>query len=285
MSSTIPGIRYSRAARGLEAGGYYGAAKLLQALAYAEEVKAINEAAMPRGEALTAELRMILAELQATGANPAVIAALEGGLQMVLADSTIPYHIILAVSVSRTSGEVFIGEPPEFSENHDHRLGLRAFSPVWYFDALSPAECLAALSDNPAMIEAQFSGLSTEQCAIPSAPGEWSMRELVWHLFQAQQLLAERIERLLTEDNPSLEPRAVWTIQAGAALSISEIWEQYRASRSEVLERLHGIPSEDWWRQGWHLEFGPQTVLSQATYFARHEVSHMPQFADIRHHL
>jgi len=275
-------IDYLRTASGMEAGGYYGVGKLLRALAYAEEVQAIKSAGIPRGNDLLAILQQIIDSLRADGTDAAIITALEQALQVVKSDSTVPYDVIPAVQVSRTSGEIFLGDPPEYSANHDYHLGLRTFLPVWYFEAMSPAACMQALQGNITAIEAQFNDLSAEQCMIAPAPGEWNMHQLLWHLVQAQELLAVRVQKILTETDASLDAAAVWTNQDAGALSMSGMWERYRASREELIEQLTAISADDWWRTAWHSEFGPQTLLSQCVYFARHEISHMPQFGEIR---
>ena len=53
-------VQLIQAARGLEAGGYYGLAKLLWALAYSAEIKASNSAGIPRGAALDAMIVEIM---------------------------------------------------------------------------------------------------------------------------------------------------------------------------------------------------------------------------------
>ena len=57
-------IKLIQAARGLEAGGYYGLAKLMWALAYAAEIKTSNAAGIPRGAQLDATLADILESLK-----------------------------------------------------------------------------------------------------------------------------------------------------------------------------------------------------------------------------
>lgn len=271
-----------RAARGLEAGGYNGVAKLVWAMAYSAEIEATNTAGIPRGEALEAVLAHILDELKSDGANSALIHAFEKGCQGVREDRTVPFTDIPEVHVSRTTGEIYLGKPPEVSAENDHRLALREFKPVWYLDALSPAEVLAALEQNPAVIQSQLAGLTGEQYSVSPAPGEWTMHQLLSHILMAQELLSERIDLILTHDNPNLKSRAVWAQRDRDTQSAGELLENYLDSRQRVIERLKGLAAADWWRAGWHDEFGAQTVLSQATYFARHEVSHLPQFAEIR---
>lgn len=276
-------IKLIQAARGLEAGGYYGLAKLMWGLAYAAEVKTSNAAGIPRGAQLDATIADIMESLKGDDIDPAITDALAKGWQAVREDRTVPYTDIPDVFVSRTEGEIFIGEPPELTANNDHKLALKAFKGIWYFDALSPAEVLAALETNPNVIQAQINQLPVEQLLIAPAHSEWNMHQLLAHILMAQELLTERIDLILTQDNPNLASRAVWAQKDQEALSTGDVLERYLDLRQKTIERLKALPAGDWWRTGWHDEFGAQTVLSQATYFARHEMSHMPQFAQIAH--
>ena len=274
-------VQLIQAARGLEAGGYYGLAKLLWALAYSAEIKASNSAGIPRSAALDSTLLDIINTLKAEGTDSAIISALEKGLESVRADRTIPYTDIPEVYVSRTRGEIFIGEPPELTTNNDHALALREFKGIWYFESLSPSEVLSVLKANPATIQAQIASLSPDQLLIAPAHSEWNMHQLLWHLMMAQELLSERVDLMLTQDNPNLESKAVWAQKDQQGMSTGDVLEHYLDLRHKLIDRLRALPADDWWRTGWHDEFGKQTVLSQATYFARHEMSHMPQFAQI----
>lgn len=271
-----------RTARGLEAGGYYGLAKLMWALAYSAEVQASNAAGIPRGAELDSMIAGVQQSLQADGASEAILNAIDSGWKAVREDRTTPYTDIPDVFVSRTQGEVFLGEPTELTSSHDHALALRAFKGIWYFDALTPAEVFKALETNPILIQDQIAGLSAEQLLVAPAHSEWNMHQLLAHLLMAQELLSERIDLMLTEDNPNLASRAVWAQTDQKALSTGAVLERYLDLRQQLVERLKALPAADWWRKGWHDEFGAQTVLAQTTYFARHEMSHMPQFGQIR---
>ncbi len=274
-------VQLIQAARGLEAGGYYGLAKLLWALAYSAEINASNAAGIPRGAALDKMLVEIMDTLKADGTDEPIIYALDKGLRAVREDRTIPYVDIPDVYVSRTRGELFLGEPPELTGYNDHTLSLREFKGIWYFEPMSPTEVLKALESNPATIQKQIAALSPEQLLIAPAHSEWNMHQLLWHLMSAQDLLSERVNLMLTQDNPNLASQAVWAQQDQSGMSTGAVLEHYLDSRHKVIDQLRALPSSDWWRSGWHDEFGKQTVLSQATYFARHEMSHMPQFAQI----
>ncbi len=273
-------LNLMRAARGAEAGGFHGLAKLLWALAYRAEVQAAGDD-IPRGAALESALEALQAELTDMGTPPAVLEALIKGRASLHANQPISHADIPDVYVSRNTGDIYLGDPPPLTAMGEHRLGLRQFAPIWYLDPLTPAEAIAALEAGAETVQASLGGLSADQMEISPAAGEWSMRELLNHWLFAQELLAARVDKLLTEDNPTLKGLAVWALPSESA-SVGDILERYRASREILLERLRALPPADWWRSGWHSEFGQQTVLAQVTYFARHEVSHLPQAHSIR---
>ena len=43
------------------------------------------------------------------------------------------------------------------------------------------------------------------------------------------------------------------------------------------IPELETIPLADWWRTGRHEEFGVVSIKQQASYFASHEWTHLPQ--------
>ncbi len=45
----------------------------------------------------------------------------------------------------------------------------------------------------------------------------------------------------------------------------------------EMLAKLESIPFADWCRMGRHEEFGVVSIKQQVSYFAAHELSHLPQ--------
>jgi hypothetical protein len=98
----------------------------------------------------------------------------------------------------------------------------------------------------------------------------------------AQSVFAGRVEKMLAEDNPSLEGIAVWTIEGEESLSARDILTRYRDSRTATVEQLKAMSPGDWWRTARHEEFVQFTILQQASYFAKHERSHLPQMDAIR---
>ncbi len=277
-------IRLVRVARGLEAGGYYNAAKLFWAMAFSEELRASNEQGVPlEVDDLDREMQIAIDMLGAAGAKPELLAALQYGRQAARENRTIPWTEIPPVYVCRTCGEIALGQAPQRCPTCGARaLTFREFPPVYYLEPLSPQQVMAALVSGPDEVEDAVKGLSEEQMTQPPRPGEWAIRGVLWHLLMAQSVFAGRMEKMLAEDNPSLEGIAVWTIEGEESLSARDILTRYRDTRTATVEQLKAMSPGDWWRTARHEEFVQFTILQQASYFAKHERSHLPQMDAIR---
>ena len=123
-------------------------------------------------------------------------------------------------------------------------------------------------------------GLSEEQMDQSPEEGEWSIRNAVSHLRDAQGVMEFRVGLMIDEDNPKLESKAVFEWAASETdrpPTTQEIFQTYQDSRQRVINRLEGLPLKDWWRTGRHEEFGLLTIKQQVSYFASHELTHFPQ--------
>jgi hypothetical protein len=162
---------------------------------------------------------------------------------------------------------------------------FQQFPPVYWLGALDPFQALTYLRQTPEQVAALLEGLSDAEMDRQPADGGWAIRNVIAHLRDAQQLVDYRIQLILAEDNPALEAKAVfeWAAQPGERLTpVPEMFDIYRNSRRNTLTYLDRIPLRDWWRMGRHQEFGVVTILQQASYFALHEVTHLPQLEDLR---
>jgi hypothetical protein len=93
---------------------------------------------------------------------------------------------------------------------------------------------------------------------------------------------------MLEQDNPILESKAVfeWARrEEDRPVSTREVFETYKTSREETIQRLESIALVDWWRTGRHEEFGSLTLGQQVSYFALHEITHLPQIESLRKRL
>jgi len=265
----------------LEMGGYYNGAKLFWGLAFSGEVQLSNEGLHVDRTTLEENIAAQAARLRDRGADSALLQTVEAARRAVQEDGGIPFDQIPQVSVCRTCGELVIGEvPAQCPTCGGFELTFREFPPVHYLEPLSPAEALAKLESAPAAVSRLIDGLTDEEMDQPPAPGEWSIREVLDHLLGAQNLVAFRVGKMLDEDNPSL--KAVTVPHADEVLAPREMFAQFVASRKELVDRLRGIDTLDWWRTGVHEEFSTVTVVQQASYFAKHDHAHLTQIEAIR---
>jgi predicted Zn-ribbon and HTH transcriptional regulator len=276
--------RLAGLARGLEREGVYNGAKLARAALERElllHAQAADVGYAALGDAVAATRADLEEEYPVSfmrSLAAAETAAREG--------TTLSIDEAPPVRTCRVCGELFVGEEPPSAcpvcEAPD--VSLREHLPVWYLEPAEPGMVLAALGAGRIRVEAALAGREDAALARPPAPGEWSVRETLEHLLYAEELLAERLRRLLSEDDPDLAARAVWaetpasdegSVRSGEPASV--LLARYRATRDGSLALLAGIGEAEWARAGRHAEWGPVTVLSQAAYFARHEASHLAQ--------
>lgn len=277
--------RLAAIARGLEREGGYNGAKLLRAALERELVRYADAEAPVGPDALGEAVHGLRGDL--AGACPdAWLAALDAVEAAAREGTTLTLALAPPVRTCRVCGELFIGEdvPPACPACESPALTFREHLPTWYLEPAEPGMILATLATGPGRIAAALAGHDDGALARPPAAGEWSVREALEHLVFAEELLAKRVERLLTEDDPDLVAWAVWSetpasdegsVRTGE--SASALFARYRELRHGTVDRLQDLDDSQWGRAGRHPEWGHVTVLSQAGYFARHEASHLAQ--------
>ena len=140
------------------------------------------------------------------------------------------------------------------------------------------------LRSTPEKAAELFDGIRDSQAHQPPEEGGWSLRQAISHLRDAQGVLAFRVNLILDHENPVLESKAVFewaTIESEHPPVVREIFETYRASRAQTVARLESLPLTDWWRRGRHEEFGELRLYQQVSYFACHELTHLPQLESL----
>jgi hypothetical protein len=277
--------RYAAVARGLEREGAYNAAKLLRAAMKRDLVRYAETEAPSGGPAAATALDALVADPDA-GLPPAYRERLRAMSASVRAGETISLAEAPRARVCRVCGETFLGDdvPGVCPACEAPALSFHEELPVWYLEPADRGAILAALAAGPRHLALALSGRTDGALARPPAPGEWSASQTLEHLLYAEELLALRVDRLLTEDEPDLTAAAVWADtpasdegSADTGEPASMVSARIGELRHATVMRLAGLPESEWGRGGSHPEWGRVTVLSQAAYFARHEASHLAQ--------
>ncbi len=271
----------------LEGHGQINVAKLARAAADALLRRAAYTLDLPADpEALVTSLNQLAAALPAFGVSEDVTQAMARGATAINAGRLPLYDEIPAPFVCRACGEATMTPPSApCPVCGAWPTTFQRFQPVYWLDELRPFDALAQLRATPDAVAHLLSGLTEEQLSRPTADGGWSMRQVVSHLRDAEGVLRFRVQLMAEQDNPVLESQAVFawaTSEENRPPTTDEIFQTYRASREESLGILESLPGGDWQRRGQHTEFGPVTILQQASYFAAHEQTHLASLARLR---
>lgn len=114
---------------------------------------------------------------------------------------------------------------------------------------------------------------------IRPAPGEWSPRDVVHHLADAEMTSAIRLRRLIAEHRPTIvgydqdefARRLYYSRPIKASLAA------FKAARQATGELLDRLTEEQWTREGTHTESGRYTVEDWLKIYAAHAHDHAKQ--------
>jgi uncharacterized damage-inducible protein DinB len=121
-------------------------------------------------------------------------------------------------------------------------------------------------------------GLTPEQERSRVAPGAWCVAELVAHLLDCDLVYAERMKRLIAEENPTLQAfdENAWLERLGSrSMPAGEAVALFAANRRWMTRILRGLPEEDFARSGTHTELGRKTLADVVATMANHVDHHL----------
>jgi hypothetical protein len=137
-----------------------------------------------------------------------------------------------------------------------------------------PVEVLVA---TPSMIQQRTMPLAGDVLDRPPAAGEWSVTELVGHLWDAEIAYAFRARIILTRDRA---PLIGYDQEAWARLArppLAELLAAFTALRTANLALIRGTPAALWDRMGVHEERGPTSFRLHTETIAGHDRAHLLQ--------
>jgi uncharacterized damage-inducible protein DinB len=105
--------------------------------------------------------------------------------------------------------------------------------------------------------------MSPEQLQARPVPGKWSTLEVVCHLSDFEPIMADRMKRVLSHDNPTLLGADEKRFAATLAYHDRDLEEELAVvekTRAQMARILRGQPAAAFQRSGVHSERGPRTV-------------------------
>jgi hypothetical protein len=149
------------------------------------------------------------------------------------------------------------------------------------------AEVLAMLAATPPRIAALTAGLAPAQLQAASAPGEWSVNEVLAHLRACADMWGNCIVEMIAHDRPTLR-----AVNPTTWINKTDYREQafqpslhaFTTQRTDLLAVLEPLAPNGWELAATVTGAGKvleRTVLFYAQWLARHERPHLKQIERI----
>jgi uncharacterized damage-inducible protein DinB len=146
----------------------------------------------------------------------------------------------------------------------------------------------AAFERGPECLREALRGLDAEALRAHPIPGKWSIREIAFHLVDAELVGAERFRRALMEPGSTLRPwdQDAWTrdlrYNERSPEELDEALQLFNELRRSSLRIFRRATPEEWERWVDHAEHGRLTLAKLLDLYARHSESHVEQIRERR---
>ncbi|MBS1854705.1 MAG: DinB family protein [Acidobacteria bacterium] len=147
------------------------------------------------------------------------------------------------------------------------------------------ASLLERFRRGPELLAVVLTGVYGEEEDFVTAPGKWSVRQIIAHLADTELVMGVRIRLVAAQENPPLTPfdQDAWARNLDyARRKPKHSLETLRRLRAENYELIKDLPAEAFERQGMHAERGPLTLQKIVETCANHVESHARQMQEIR---
>jgi len=128
-------------------------------------------------------------------------------------------------------------------------------------------------------------GMTEAQLDARPGPGEWTPREIVYHLADSEMTSALRLRRLLAEENPEIagydEEAFARRLHYGDR-PIGPSLDALRAARATTASILDCMTEDEWAREGTHSESGRYTAEGWLEIYVAHARDHAAQIRRAR---
>jgi hypothetical protein len=134
----------------------------------------------------------------------------------------------------------------------------------------------------PKRLRKRASGMTAEQLRARPVAGRWSTLEVVCHVVDSDLIYAERMKRVIAEDNPTLvnAEEGLWVERLAChERDVEEELALLDLTRSQMARILRRTPPEAYGRKGTHTTAGPRTLLELLQSVTRH-IDHHLTFID-----
>jgi hypothetical protein len=147
------------------------------------------------------------------------------------------------------------------------------------------AETLERFRRGPELLAVVLTGVYGDETDFTTAPGKWSIRQIIAHLADSELVGAQRFRQVIAEENPKLGAfdQDAWARNLDyARKQPKQSLDSFRRVRAENYELLKSLPESAFERTGTHAERGPLSLRQLLDIHADHAESHARQMQAIR---
>lgn len=140
-------------------------------------------------------------------------------------------------------------------------------------DDAPAAELIARYARGPALMRDAVAGLTSEQLLAYPVAGKMSAQEVVCHVADCEQFLADRMKRTVAMDRPLLAGVDGWTYIEALSYADRQLeldLALVEATRAQMAADLERLGEDAWSRLAVHTETGLVTLRQQLLHAIRH---------------
>lgn len=147
-------------------------------------------------------------------------------------------------------------------------------------------ELLKHYEQGPDLLKASVCNLGDDQWDLKPVPGKWSIRQVVCHIADFEPVYADRMKRVLVEENPTLFGGDPDIFAAGLHYEKRDVQTELElicVVRRQMACILRNTDVEDFQRTGVHSEAGPltmETLLERITGHIPHHIRFIDEKRD-----
>ena len=145
-------------------------------------------------------------------------------------------------------------------------------------------ELIERYRDGARAVEEALEDLREDELDRRPSPEDWTVREIVHHLGDAEMRSAVRLRQLLAEDAALIQgyDEAEYTRRLHYDRPLGASLDAMRAARRTSLELLETLTPAEWTRAGTHSESGAYAVDDWLRIYAAHPHEHAAQIRRVR---
>jgi uncharacterized damage-inducible protein DinB len=137
----------------------------------------------------------------------------------------------------------------------------------------------------PQQLRVAVAGMTAEQFDARPIPGKWSTRQVICHLADFELVYADRMKRVIAENEPTMfggDPDLFAARLAYDHRDVAVELDLIEAARRQMGAVLRSLTPEDFQRRGNHSEAGPITLEKLLTNITNHIPHHLRFVAEKR---